>query len=783
MKLKSLKLENFRQHEDSHLEFNDGITIISGTNGAGKSTILEAITWALYGTEAARGNKDTIKFNRAKPRAKVMVELVFELDDTIYRVVRYLDKAEIYVGREEAPAVTSQQEVTKYLTEKIGMNRNEFFNTYFTGQKELNFMKNQGPTERRKFISKVMSFDKIREAQEKARGDKNKLENEIKGLNQGLDNLEELEKEKKEAGLKLSEIKVQLDNKQKEFSRISEDVAKVEPEWEELKGKKEKYDKTSLEITYLLDKEADLNKNMLNLSEYLSSLELKTGKLAELAHVETEYRQLEQKIKEQEALQEKDAQRHKYLTRIEGLSNEIKERHSQLEGIVKSGKEKKAQIEQLPVLEKEIADLNAKIQEIEINLKEVQKIEKHLSIITEKGPDGVCPTCERPLKDEYEKVTGNFKAQIAELLRGSEKLQVLKNQKADSEKEKNALMLLQGDYEGEKRRYLTVKAEIDTKNQEIEKIRKELAGQPQAFDIEVLKGLREQIVPVNQAYKEYLSLKGETAGYERTKKELEEAQKAKAGTEEKLKTLAQELKTLDYSEEKHKESENSYKKIKDDFYKKREELLKVQNDEKIILSELDRISKIERSNKEKADLIRQKQEQFDLLYELDRFYGQLWERLNNEVRPEIADLAGKFLSDLTDNRYSELEITDKYDIQLHDEGEIKQVISGGEEDIVNLCIRLAISQIIAHRSGKALSLLILDEIFGSLDESRRNNVITLLRKLTDNFEQVILITHIDDIKDEIDHIITLEYDPESGSSRITRQEATGEEKTPELLIK
>ena len=50
------------------------------------------------------------------------------------------------------------------------------------------------------------------------------------------------------------------------------------------------------------------------------------------------------------------------------------------------------------------------------------------------------------------------------------------------------------------------------------------------------------------------------------------------------------------------------------------------------------------------------------------------------------------------------------------------MISGGEEDIANLALRLAISQMIAERAGQPLSLLVLDEIFGSLDEDRRHAV-------------------------------------------------------------
>ena len=226
------------------------------------------------------------------------------------------------------------------------------------------------------------------------------------------------------------------------------------------------------------------------------------------------------------------------------------------------------------------------------------------------------------------------------------------------------------------------------------------------------------------------------------------------------------LKELDYSEEQFLKTEKAFQQSKEIFYNSKNELVKIESEEKNIKDKLDRIKKTEDSNKEKLKFVKEKQEKLDLLVELDRFYGQFWEKLNNQARPEISELASKFLVDLTDGRYSELELNEKYEICLHDDGEIKPVISGGEEDLVNLCVRVAISQIIAQRSGKTLSLLILDEIFGSLDENRRSNVVNLLRNLTNNFEQVILITHIEDIKDEIDNIITIDYDAENGCSKI-----------------
>ena len=73
---------------------------------------------------------------------------------------------------------------------------------------------------------------------------------------------------------------------------------------------------------------------------------------------------------------------------------------------------------------------------------------------------------------------------------------------------------------------------------------------------------------------------------------------------------------------------------------------------------------------------------------------------------------------------------------------------------------------IAERAGQAFSLLILDEVFGSLDETRRHNVVDLLRRLQDRFEQVILITHIESVREGLDRVVTVRYDEESGASRV-----------------
>ena len=129
-------------------------------------------------------------------------------------------------------------------------------------------------------------------------------------------------------------------------------------------------------------------------------------------------------------------------------------------------------------------------------------------------------------------------------------------------------------------------------------------------------------------------------------------------------------------------------------------------------------------------------------------------------------------ADLTDDRYRELELNEDYEVTILDDGVPKPVISGGEEDLTSLVLRLAISQMIAERAGQPLSLLVLDEIFGSLDEARRQHVVGLLRRLADRFPQVILITHIEQVREGLDRVIRVDFDPARGTSVVRDDTAT-----------
>src|SRR6266508_619358 len=90
----------------------------------------------------------------------------FTLGPRHYRVLRSLNQAELYQDGDPAPIANSLGTVTERVTRLLGMTREEFFNTYFTGQKELAVMAAMTAPERAQFLSRVLGYERLRAAQE-----------------------------------------------------------------------------------------------------------------------------------------------------------------------------------------------------------------------------------------------------------------------------------------------------------------------------------------------------------------------------------------------------------------------------------------------------------------------------------------------------------------------------------------------------------------------------------------------------------------------------------------
>jgi DNA repair exonuclease SbcCD ATPase subunit len=123
-----------------------------------------------------------------------------------------------------------------------------------------------------------------------------------------------------------------------------------------------------------------------------------------------------------------------------------------------------------------------------------------------------------------------------------------------------------------------------------------------------------------------------------------------------------------------------------------------------------------------------------------------------DVGPRLQGFASSLFAELTDNEYDELTIeADTYGIKIRDAGVLHGLdrFSGSEIDLANLALRVAISEQVRFQSGGAVGLLVLDEVFGPLDDDRKDRMLLALERLRARFRQILVITHDDAIKAQL----------------------------------
>ncbi len=158
--------------------------------------------------------------------------------------------------------------------------------------------------------------------------------------------------------------------------------------------------------------------------------------------------------------------------------------------------------------------------------------------------------------------------------------------------------------------------------------------------------------------------------------------------------------------------------------------------------------------------------------EMDGLFTEFFRNLTARARPMLETEASNLVRDLTDGRYEKMEFDENYRVRLLDRFDDSYAIerfSGGEADVASLSARVALSKLIAARGGGTLGFLVLDEVFGSLDASRRNNVLLALERLKRFFGQIFIISHVPEVQESalVDEVWMLEED-EDGKSTVRR---------------
>ncbi|MEX2180928.1 MAG: SMC family ATPase [Gemmatimonadaceae bacterium] len=799
MRLARLRLVNFRQHVETQIEFDSGLTGIIGPNGAGKSTILEAIAWALYGGNTARGGNESIRFHRAAPRAPVRVELDFDLAGHRYRVVRGLSTAELFLDGGETPIANSVTTVAEMLQRRIGMTRTEFFNTYFTGQKELAVMQALTAGERAQFLSRVLGYEKLRVAQDLCGVRRKELASEVAGLRSGMPERETVLREERAATDVLREAARAVEAAERLERETGDALSSVAPRWLAAQTGRDERQRIETELAAIDGEDAALGQNAERIERELAQVEEARTSLAPLLPDLAALEEVSQRLEAQRALASSDGRRRALETAREALAAECAAFEEQLERLRATTATEERVTQDLASHRQAAEDAQGKLearrtewvrerQEVESRLRALRtqyaELRDQRDKLVTAGEEGDCPTCARPLGEHFRNVLdvierqletveadgGYFRSRLEQLEAMPADITHLGALRGKLQEDVSLLVGRLAQVQGDARLRAQVERDLGAKRTRLGAIAAELATLPEGFDEATFRALDQEhgrlVESTTLANRLSMTIEREPA----LTREAEASARKRAALNERRAAATARLGAYTIPEGDYAELRQLHDGVAAAHAAAAQQAAAVRAARDLAAAGAARATDARTAYEALEAKVEALEGQRRLHDELHRAYTDLRTDLNFQLRPELSELASAFLTELTDARYTELEPDDRYRILVLEDGVPKPVISGGEEDVANLVLRLAISQMIAERAGQAFSLLVLDEVFGSLDDVRRQNVVELLRGLQDRFDQVIVITHIEGVRDGLDRVISVGFDEQTGAAAVSRAE-------------
>jgi len=209
MYLNRLFMHNFKKFRRAEVEFQGGLTGIMGSNGAGKSTIVEAIAWSLYGSRASSIKKDFIRNSRAGEADSVEVKLSLSLGKReleIYRAIKGKNMApEAYLFLDGQRIATGTKEVDQRLEDILKISYQDFMKTFYARQKDLDNLLKENVMGKREYLLKLLGLEDIKEsALEEIKSDRSGLEEQRSRLAGALEEIGDVQARLDEAFREIS---------------------------------------------------------------------------------------------------------------------------------------------------------------------------------------------------------------------------------------------------------------------------------------------------------------------------------------------------------------------------------------------------------------------------------------------------------------------------------------------------------------------------------------------------------------------------------------------------
>ena len=795
MRLISINIKNFRVIRSVNIDFSDQVIGIIGQNGSGKSSIIEAISWVLYGNIATRSGKDEIKSEFANPQDNCEVSFFFSINGEKYKIIRRLigkrEHPEVQLFRGDNSESVGVKETQKYVAELLGLDWKGFNTSFLARQQELNALSDLQPKKRQDHLAGMLGIEKVDKAIRRIKEDIKRYKDRISLLETQIGESSQLEKRIADLSRKQTELKHKHDKLKSELTSAEMLLKEKADIYQKFQETQSEWVKLSTQVKAVNDTIVNQNNILNNLNkekEELQKLYLEAEKLrieiAELPQLKQDFEssktaqnQYKIALQLQNRINEQNNKKEKISIELRGLTKDIENYKSQLAEIPENIESLAGQCRiELDDKREKYSDQKALV---ETAKSEIKVLKQQMKEIDKFGPESICDRCQRPLGDDLPDIKEHLNQELNKL-----SLQYEKKSQKLMELEKIGLELKSKSVKLEKS--INLFREINIKISSSKREKSNYQQQLQDIELSINKDIKqlEQIDGVKFDEKQFSDLSIKIKGFEKKQEILNRYQgklsrqpivdEEISKTGSRIKFSEQELSDMNNRLEKMTFSESSFQSAKEElglaqiemdnikkrYYENNTELEVTQKDFESQIERLEQLQKIS----QKLDESRDKQ-----FYgqKLSVLFSEFREHLISRIRPTLADFSSRLMEEMSDGRYSMVELDEDYNLRLMDSGKFFGVerYSGGEKDLANLCLRLSISLALTESAGLDRSFIILDEVFGSQDDNRKELILKALANLKQRFPQILLITHVEDIRDRVDALIELERQP-SGWSEI-----------------
>jgi len=838
-----LELKNFLPYvAPDPLRF-DGIHLacLTGHNGAGKSSLLDAITWALWGNARAKRDEELIYMGQQD----MYVQLDFEQEGQIYRVIRKRSRRQrgtgtldLLVADENGdfkiisePSVRGTQDKINRL---LRLDYETFCNSAFLQQGKADAFTTKTPKERKQILSDILGLSQWEKYEEAAKERLKAITDELTVIDLRIREIDtELAKEPglqaalEEAERSQVEAKAALEAAEKRLeevahaptemknaqSRLADDQRRVrerERDIVAINGEMQRQHDRIATYEAIISARDEIQAGYAALQSAREADHALGDKLIQLSDFETQQRALENQLRDARAELESEASA--YEARIAELeqtlsladNDDLDVVQAEVIGLQSLEAERARLQEQTGILGEERAGLDVTNKTLRTEMNDLKDRLTRLS-----AADAICPLCGQELDDNHrtqliEQLTGEGK-QRGDTYRANEsRLKIITTDlstfrghmsEIDSElKQLQPLMERAGVLQAQIDAANAASSRLDGERARLDAVQNLLQTDSFAQDVrEQLSTLAEQRAEIgydrasHDTARQQLDIYRE---YEKRQTELEVALNSLPDAQTQLESAGLRLeRTQRALDEDRKGIENlmiemaRLEVLLKEFQSRQQEVNQYRTAERMaynrLVSAKQELDALDKQRLRKAEL----QERAELKRREQTLYNELKLAFSKNgipamiietAIPELEAAANTLLARMTGGRMNLAFNTQRekitggmaetLEIQIADELGTRsyEMYSGGEAFRINFAIRVALSQLLARRAGAHLRTLFLDEGFGTQDEDGRNRLVEAITAIQDDFDLILVITHIDELRDSFPVHIVVEKTP-SGS--------------------